>query len=174
MDKLTAAESIRRLAVQYQAMVEAADALESIGKLEQTVRQATKQAADATAEMDGAKAELAVVKADVTKAKAKAAEIAAEANVKAMEILAEADRKAQAIIDGANSEAATRLAKADIAKAKQAEDLAAQISNLTSAKLRLEQDVNALNVANAAAQAEAVAAEDRIAKAQAKIAKMLG
>jgi hypothetical protein len=52
MDKFTAAASIRTLAVQYQSMVEAADALESIGKLEQITKEQTTQADMARAEQD--------------------------------------------------------------------------------------------------------------------------
>ena len=42
-DKFTAAESIRRLAQQYSAMVEAADALEKVGKMEQTLAELQKE-----------------------------------------------------------------------------------------------------------------------------------
>lgn len=54
MDKNAAAQSIRRLAVQYQGMVEAADALEQIGSLEQheaevRARLAVAQAAETNA-----------------------------------------------------------------------------------------------------------------------------
>ena len=61
-DKFTAAETIRRLAVQYMHMVEAADALESMGKLEQTLKESQAQA-------DAARKEAADAKLDLTNAR---------------------------------------------------------------------------------------------------------
>lgn len=173
-DKFTAAESIRRLAVQYQSMVEAADALESVGKLEQTIAEATKARDAAVAEAEAAKDELKAAKDEIKAAKDKAADIVAKANEQALAKLGEADQKAQSILDGAAAKANEIVAGATVSADQQKAAVAGQIAELTSSKLKLEQDIAGLNAAGEAKKKEADDIESRLAKAQAQIAKLLG
>jgi F0F1-type ATP synthase membrane subunit b/b' len=174
MDKFTAAASIRTLAVQYQSMVEAADALESIGKLEQITKEQTTQADMARADADTAKVELKKAKVELKKAKDKATDIVATANDQALAKLQEADQKAQAILDGAAAQA-NGMISAAVDKAEQAAaPVAGQVAQLTSTKVGLEQDIATLNQTALAKQSEVEALEARLAKVQAAIAKYVG
>ena len=99
MNKITAADSIRRLATQYQDMMAAADLLEEIGSLEQASKEAKAATHDANVDRASALAELAEAREAVAKAQADATDILQqakfEADIKAtdIKIAAEQDPK---------------------------------------------------------------------------------
>lgn len=172
--KSTAAESIRRLAVQYQQMVEAADLLDQIGSLENATKEAEKARADAVAEAEAAKADTAKAKDEAKKAKDKVAAIIAEAEGKALEIVQAAEIKGQEVVASAVARADAAVSKAAVDVADATAGVASRVAELTTTKLRLEQDVASLQNAISAKQAEAEGIEARLAKAQAQVAKLLG
>jgi F0F1-type ATP synthase membrane subunit b/b' len=172
-DKFTAAESIRRLANLYKDMSDAADALESIGKIEQITKEQNAQADAARKQADGAKADLALVKDEVAKAKQSAKDIVAKANDQALAKLGEADQKAQAILDGATVEANRLVVQAHQAAKDQSAGVAGQVAQLTSTKLGLEGDIQALTIARNQLIADTDDLEKRVAKAQAYLAKLV-
>lgn len=173
-DKFTAAESIRRLALQYQAMVEAADALEAMGKLEQSTREAGAAKDQAEADRNAALADLKKAKDDVKAAQLKVVDIVARANDQSTAILQEADQKAQAIVDGGAVKANEMIAAAADTVQAQTNAIAGRVAQLTATKVGLEQDVAGLNQAAAAKVVEVEELEKRLAKVQAQIAKLLG
>lgn len=100
-NKSTAAESIRRLAMQYKDMVEVADFLESAGSQETIVAEANKAAQEAIAERDAALVQLEQTKSDFAQLKADAADVVAKAVA-----------KAKAIVEGGEADAAVALLQA--------------------------------------------------------------
>lgn len=172
-DKITAAESIRRIANFILPMQAAAEALESMGKIEQTISELERAQAAAYADRDAAVAALQTAKDAIKDSENKAVSIVGKANDQAMNTLGEADRKAQAIISGAESNASAIMARANTHVEKATLALAGQVGQLTSAKVGLEQDIAGLNQAAGLKRAEVEALEARLHKAQAQIAKLL-
>lgn len=98
MNTSNAVESIRRLAMQYQGMIEAADTLEALGSLEQ----ATDEAKAAQAK---ASSELAALTTDIQKANAYLVDLQNEAS-RVIEI---SKAQAESIINAASIEADSRV-----------------------------------------------------------------
>lgn len=174
MNKITAAEHIERLAVQYQAMVDAAAALKEIGSLENATQEAQKAADVARKEAQAAKAEAQKAKDKIAAAEQQAAETLAAAQVEAAMITAEAKQSGDNVVMRAQQEAARIIEKATKDVADASAGVAGRVAELTTAKLRLEQNIAALQDAITAKTGEADAIEARLAKAQAQIAKLLG
>jgi chromosome segregation ATPase len=172
-DKITAAESIRRIANFILPMQAAAEALESMGKIEQTIAELERAQANAYAQRDEAVAEMQTAKAQIRAAEEKAVAIVAKANDQAMATLGEAERKAQAVLDAAGANASAIMNRANAHAEKATATLAGQVGQLTSAKVGLEQDLAGLNQAAAVKRAEVDALEAKLHKAQAQIAKLL-
>lgn len=173
-NKIQSADAIRRLAIQYQAMVEAADLLESIGSLEQASKEAEKAASAARENLKIAEEELASVKAETKKAKAKGDDVIALAVGAGNEKLEQADLEAKAIVAAANEQA-------DLIVAKARKDADAITSGVESRRTAIAADVDALTkradlmtAVIADKTAEVNDLELRLAKAQAQIAKILG
>lgn len=174
MNKINAAEHIERLAVQYQAMVEAAAALKEIGSLENATQEAQKAAEAAKKEAVAAKAEALKAKDKIAAAELSAAEIIAGAQSEASEIASVAKAQGAIIIEDARKMADAMMVKAAKDVADASAGIAGKVAELTTAKLRLEQDLAALQNAITVKTAEADGIEARLAKAQAQVAKLLG
>lgn len=172
--KSNAAESIRRLAVQYQQMVEAADLLDSIGSLEQAAAEAKKAAEAARADTAAARAEADKAKAEAKKSKEKVDKILSDADGEALAKVQEAEIKAQGIVADAKAKAEQITNKAAVDVADATAGVAGRVAELTTMRLRLEQELAALQNDIDAKKAEADDVEKRLAKAQAQVAKLLG
>lgn len=172
-DKITAAESIRRIAAFILPMQAAAEALESMGKIEQSIGEAERAQAAAYAGRDAAQNEMRRAKDDIKIAEARALTIVQRANDQAMATLGEAEQKAQAILDaaGANANAIIHRANGHVEKATAT--LAGQVGQLTSTKVGLEQDIAGLNQAASLKRAEMDALEAKLQKTKVQIAKLL-
>jgi chromosome segregation ATPase len=164
-DKFTAAESIRRLAQQYAAMVEAADALEKVGKMEQTLAELKK-------EEDRQRNENAALKGEATKAK----KAVADADAKAIEIVANAVDQAEAMAADVKRQAEETAA--GIIKSAQ-DDASKTIADIATDKARLSSEIGGLQRAIEAArsellmlQADGAKAEEDAKLAQAKLEKV--
>jgi chromosome segregation ATPase len=174
MSKIAIAENLERLAVQYQAVIDAAAVLKEIGKLDQVKAEAEKAAAAARAEAEDAKADAKKAKDAVAKSKEQAAEMVAKANDQALATLQEAEQKAAAMLASAETQVKAQVeSMADKVEAKKAA-IAGQVAQLTTVKVELESSLAGLSVAYDQKLAEVEAVEARLAKAQAQIAKLLG
>lgn len=173
-DKFTAAESIRRLAVMYQDMVAAADALEAIGKLEQTTAEADKARAAAVAEADKAKADLAKAKQKAKDAQEQAESVIAGANANAEAIIASAQRTAEenaaVIVKKAQDEAARLVAQAASEKAR----LSSELGGLQKAIVDAKGELKDIETEKATVAAEASQAEQKLEEVRSKIKALLG
>lgn len=173
MDKINAADAIRRLANQYEGMVAAAAMLEEIGSLEQAAKEAKAATHDAKAERDKALAELEQAKAAVLKAQADAADVLQqaqfEAGIKAADIKQAAEQEAATIRANAEREAAALLAPAQARLDK----LAGQARDVENATAAAQNELGAIRARIALATEEADAAEKRLAEMRAAISKLV-
>lgn len=168
-DKFTAAESIRRLAKQYEDMVAAADALEAIGKLEQVTAEAGKQADAARADAEAAKAELSKVKekikADTIKAEGVAEQVKAAAINDALAVKLGAQEEAAHIVKKAQDEGAVIIERAATEKAK----LSSEIGGLQRAIEAARSELAMLAQDKEAAEAATADAVKKLDAAKAKV-----
>lgn len=111
--KSAAAEAIRRLAVQYQQMTEAADLLESIGSMEGATKEARDGREVAEKERDAVREDIKKAKADLKVAQEKAKLVIAEAESGAVGVEQSAQDAAIAIRAMAEADAAAVLAIAN-------------------------------------------------------------
>jgi hypothetical protein len=120
MSKASVAEDIRRLANTYKSMVEAADAIEQIGSIEQAVSEAKAARKAAEDERDSVLVDLRKAKDGVKKAKDDAEKIVADARsfaedvavaarVSAEQVKQSAAEQGQALINSAKAERETIL-----------------------------------------------------------------
>jgi predicted nucleic acid-binding Zn-ribbon protein len=173
MNKITAADSIRRLATQYQDMMAAADLLEEIGSLEQASKEAKAATHDANVDRASALAELAEAREAVAKAQADATDILQqakfEADIKATDIKIAAEQEAATIRANAEREAAALLAPAQARLDK----LAGQARDVENATAAAQNELGAIRARIALATEEADAAEKRLAEMRAAISKLV-
>lgn len=167
-----AADVLTREANRTKALMAAADALLEIGSLDQAASEASIAADTAKAALDKAKADLTVALAEVDSAKAKAAQVIAEANDKAQGIIADANGEADHIkaqaIDAAKAEgdAVAEAAAAQLA------NIQAQIATSTAKLTALD---DAFGEATDRAERMTKAADDaeaRLAKVKAQISAL--
>lgn len=170
-DKFTAAESIRRIAAFITPMLEAAEQLETMGKAEQTIKEAEKAKETALADAKAAQQEAVLAKDEVKKAKDQAKEILNKATDQALIKLGEADQKAQAILDGAAAQANGMVLRAAAEANDQLAGVAGKVGQLTAEKTKLEDHINVLNAALLKLQVDGEEAEKKLLKIQAAIAK---
>lgn len=171
-NKLQLAESLRRMAVMFQDMVAAADAMEQIGVIEQATQEVAQQRLNAEAARDTARQELAQARQEIERINADLAERVVAAQEQARGILAGADSKSAEILEAAEAKArevvATGQAQASEELARMADQLAAMQSKLTE----LTDEANAAIVVKDKAEADAQAAADKLTKVQAQIRKL--
>lgn len=172
MDYATAVDAIRRLAVQYQAMVDAADLMEQIGSVDQATKQFAAAKAKAEAELAQVKSDLAkaqkdysVVKEDsefnVKQAGDRAQEIITSANNEAFQITQAAKSKADQIIKDGHDQANATVAS-----------IASKVDDMKSELDRLSKEADAANQKRDAALKAAEETELRLQSVQQTIRKM--
>lgn len=172
-DKSTAAEAIRRLAVQFQGMVEAADLLEKVGSIEQATQEATKARVAAESSRDRALETLRTAREQaeqinsdlaesVIDSQRKAALLLNSASDRANAIMLEADQRSKALIQSGQEQASAAL-----------EQISTQLSAMQSKLTDLTAEVEtALRNRDAAWQATELA-EKSLAAVQDKIRSLL-
>lgn len=140
-DLITAAEAIRRMAVQYKAIVEVADLLQEVGQLENAAKEARATYDAAQADLAKAKADLAKVKEQGKKAlddhAAKAVKMGDEALATAEGIKHEAEVGAAEILKKAQDEAAALVAQAATEKARMSSELGGLQKSIVDAQTEL-------------------------------------
>ncbi len=140
--KLAGADAIRNFAKSYKAMVEIADMLEDLGKIEQVTAEQQKAADAARAEADKVKADLVKAKAKVAEAEAKAQDIVAVAQEQAAQtgagIVRAAQEDAALVAKKAQDEASKMIAQASTEKARLSSEIGGLQSAIESAKTELQ------------------------------------
>lgn len=175
MTKATdAADAIRRLAKQFENMQFAADVLEKIGSMENAFDEAGKSRAAAEAARDQALADKLVAESELAATKAKSKEIVAQAEKRREQILADVDAESDKRLADASERANAAIQSATEQAHGIREDANRQKAAVTLDVQALRDESEQLEAANNAKRAEADAIEARLAKAQAKIAKLLG
>ncbi len=174
MEKQELALSVRHFANLFQNLQQVADTLDTIGSLENAAAEAKRDRAAAEADRDKAKAALKKLEAQIAAKTEECNASIEEANGRRNTILADAIEQGRIKLEAAQADADAAVAKAKA----QASDLIAaakaEKADLEAANKSLTDGLQALGESVAAKQAEADARDERIAKAQAKIAKMLG
>lgn len=127
-DLITAAETIRRMAVTFQGIGQVADALEDIGKIDQTIAERQKAIVSVTDELVALVAKRDEARAEVDQAKASARKILEDAADKRDDIIAgaktTADEAAKAIIAAANLQAKDAMQRAEVERALVLDEIA--------------------------------------------------
>lgn len=156
MSKINHADAIRKLAIQYQAMVAAADALESIGSIEQATKEATNALTKARKDAEVAKGNLATVEAQIRAIEDQAASVIAQARDESKAIIeaakADAKKQADATIKRAESRAAKIEDEAALRyKAALEQEAVARntLADMQAERALLAQEVESLKVEHA-------------------------
>lgn len=127
-DLITAAETIRRMAVTFQGIGQVADALEEIGKIDQTIAERQKAIVSVTDELVSLMAKRDEARADAEQAKESARKILEDAADKRDDIIAgaktTADEAAKAIVATANQQAKDAMQRAEVERARVLDEIA--------------------------------------------------
>ena len=172
-DKITTAQTIRQLAVLFEGMVDAANTLEAIGSIENAIAEAIKAKDEAVAERDAVKAEAKKHKDAIKKAKDDFQQIIFEANTKADDIKAAAQAEAVAITQSATDQADVLIAHAQQQHGATLADAHDRLIQLNTQLGVIKSEIANAESARDAANAEAEAAETRLANAKDAIKKLM-
>ena len=127
-DLITAAETIRRIAVTFQGIGQVADALEDIGKIDQTIAERQKAIVSVTDELVALMAKRDEAHAEVDQAKESARKILEDAADKRDDIIAgakaSADEAGKAIIAAANLQAKDAMQRGENERARVLDEIA--------------------------------------------------
>jgi hypothetical protein len=174
MEKMEAAEAVRRLARQYEAMVEAANTLERIGSLEQAEKEANERLFALNAREVEAQRRVEDADRLVTLANQGATEAKDRAEAQCREKVAASKAEAQAIVENARTEAQGIVSAART----EAEGVRAQTEQErrvnTEAFAAVRADVLAVQADLERKRAELADIEGRIAAARAQAAAIIG
>ncbi|MFA6972400.1 MAG: hypothetical protein WC208_13525 [Gallionella sp.] len=167
-----AAQVLKREAIRFAALNQAAEALEELGSIDQAATEAKARAEAFTKEADVVKAEVDALKASAAKLKeaqaskqkeadAAHAQLMVDANVRHDQLVAEATAKAQSIVSNAEDTANARIASAE-----------KQLATMQKIKEALSAQCDELHEKQKAATTEAEIAESRLSKVKEAIAKL--
>lgn len=173
-DKITAAESIRRIAAFILPMQAAADALESMGKLEQSIAEMGLAQTAVRAELDGVREQLKEAEDAVKAAKASAKSIDLNASQRSANSDTAAQDRAAKIISEAEVKADGLIKQAEENIAKASAGLEGRLARMANEKTVLEQEIAALETTAAAGRKEVDTLDAKLKKVKAQIAQMLG
>jgi len=172
--KQIAAESIRRLAIQYQDMVAAAEALESIGSVEGAAEEAVKARAAAEKERDAVKAELAAAKEKLKDAKADALALVEAGKAQAQEAKNAALDEAAVIIADGKLKALEIIKAAEAQSASATADVTEKLSAMNAKLKELSAEVDAAILKRDDAEAQSLQAQQKLESVQDTIRKLAG
>ena len=168
-----AADVIKRQAKQYQALIDAASALEEIGHIENVAKEAKARAAEAQAELEAAQVELAKAKSDTKRAKEQAKQIldgaVIDANDQAAQLQKAAEEQHAEIVKRAQDMAAAMLEQAGTQRAK----ANAEITSLQQAAQQLKSEIQSLTNAKAEVIAQYDDADKKLAALKAKLKALM-
>ena len=167
-----AADTLKRAAVKYEAMMEAAKVLDEIGSLEQSASEYKAQSEAALKERDLNLDEAVKVKEQVKKAKADAAEILAKAEDKAALIFANAQNKSESMREAAIQAADNARSNALAETQSMINTMEVQIKSMQEARSTLADEIEGLMKTRVETEALATLAEKRLAKVKEAITKL--
>lgn len=172
-DKIAAAQTIRQLATLFEGMVAAANTLDECGSLENAVIEATQAKDAAVAARDAAIAEMETALVAVKAAKNDADKIIADAQADAATIKANAEADAAAITQSAKEQAYALVADAKQKADKSITAAQAHVDLLDAQLERLRSSIRQAETLRYEADADAIAAEARLAQAKEAIKKLM-
>ena len=168
----TAAETLKRAAVKYKALMAAAEVMDEIGSLEQSASEYKAQSEAALKERDLNLDEAVKVKEQVKKAKADAAEILAKAEDKAALIFANAEKKSESMHEAGIQAAANARSNALAETQSMINAMEVQIKSMQEARSTLADEIEGLMKTRVETEALASDAEKRLEKVKQAIAKL--
>lgn len=175
-DYAGAAQAIRRMAMQYQAMVDAADILEQVGPPAQALDEINRELAAAREQLTAIYVEQQQVTTNLTQARTHADDVLRQANAEAGVIAQRAGDEANKIVAEAREAAADLTGKANAAAATAVERAMLEASdNIAALKRETADAITQRNMAAAerdAAQAQLNQINGLLAEAKAKIASL--
>ncbi len=167
-----AANTLRREAQRYEALSLAAKALDEVGSLDQA-------ASEAEGRVNAAEAQERQMQAAIVELNTKGEELAQQHEAKrreAEDIFAEtvfnANEKARAIIADAEAKAVKLLDDAELAVQTELTATTETVTRMREERAALDAEIEAATQRLVSAEAEAVAAEKRLAKVKESIAKL--
>lgn len=174
MDYANATQTLRRLALQFQGIVDAADYIEKMGSLDTAAKEAQAARDKALAERDRALDAQKQADLDLEAAHAEAARVVADAKTEAETLIAEARDGAKLIVADAQESADQIRASANIAANEAHAQQLVRAQLLEDEITGLAARVSALRGETADAEAQAKTAADKLAQIQAAISKIAG
>ena len=172
MDLSNAADTLKRMAEQYRGMVEAAEALGTLGSLQQAISEAQSSIAQSNKDRDEALQYVAKAREEAANVAQDAIRQVTEHNLALDELTAIAEKRAAQMIDNANAQMAINQAAFTSSMAASKDALNTEINALTQKRDALLDDVASLTDKATAATATATAAETKLASVKAMISKM--
>jgi F0F1-type ATP synthase membrane subunit b/b' len=173
-NKHQVAESLRRMAVMFSDMTAAADALEQIGSIEQTVAEATNARVAAELERDVAQSEVTKLNDHIAELKGQIEQLIADANAQAAQIIEDANVRASFIEDDAQDRAKALVDSGNAQASEALSNISTQVGDLQERLTGLNEAITEASRRQAEADAYATAAEQRLAKVQSAIQKLAG
>jgi len=170
----TAAETIDRLAVQFQGIIEVAAVLKQVGSLENAAAEYKKQADDALVAAQEAQIDLDAISEKVAAANESVSTIVDDASARATEIISQANGRAQQILDDAAEKGAKMIAEAQESTNATVQRAHSEIADLTNQIDWLRGELKDIGSDRDKIQAEATAAQEQLDGIKAQISKMLG
>jgi hypothetical protein len=159
MDKLEAAATIRKLAKQFESMVEAAAILEETGSFEQAVKEAKSSLTAIQGQRELAAKALQAVEAESDQARLRILDTIKQAEDRAAALIGEADATAHDEIEAAEAQALAILSEARV-----------QAASIVAAAKR---EADADRSASATLKADAVRSQELVDAARAELSKIL-
>lgn len=169
-----AADTLKREASRYAALNEAAKALDEIGSLDQAATEAKSRAIANTAEADSIRADIDKLKISAKKLADAQAEKQKEADNIYAQSIAEANAKHYIIVAEAQAKAEKIASEAKIVAEQNIQTLSTQIESMDATKVELLNNIAILIQNSVIANADADAAERRLAKVKSSIAQLAG
>lgn len=167
-----AADVIRKIVRQNEQLVLAAQILDEFGSFENAVQETKKALSGVRGETEEAKAELVKAKAAITKAKETAETILSKAAFEADAVVSGARESEVSIINAASVKADKVQSDALAATNAQQAALKSMTDNLAAKRDELQASCDALAIKERELVEQADAAESRLAKVRAQIAKL--
>jgi chromosome segregation ATPase len=173
-DYQAASDTIKRLAQQYQQLMDVAGVLDQIGTLDNAASEATRAQAKAQADLEIAQKMLDAAIGDMDVVKHTAAGLLSQAHDDADKILTDANTQAAAMVAKGTADASDMVAKAAADGVAAADALGAKVAGQRLVLAAVEKATADAQAALDAVNAQAADAEARLAKVQAQIQKLLG
>ena len=173
MNFQNASDTLQRLALQHQGLIDLGQAIQDLGGLANAKDELTAQVEKLRSDVEQAKLDLDVSKAEVTKAQEYAKGILDAAASNADGVLTDAKARAQEIVDGAHEQASLVSFNATARANEETAKLTYTLSALQSKADDLQAEILDLQAKRDAVSDQATSAEQKLAAVQAQLRKMV-